>query len=144
MRMVLGVLVLAVGVAVSVDPARAAGMQVESGQWEMTSTTTNPMTGQPQSFTAKECIEGSVDPEGFMRNTSGCEVTDVESSASSMSWTMKCSAPGGGGDMTGRAQVRASNGGKTVSGTMNMSANFGGQTMEFASKWAGHWVGPCP
>ncbi len=123
-------------------PSHAGGMSVENGEWEMTSTTTHPMTGQPQSFTSTECIKGDVDPDAFSKNASGCQVSDIQSSSSSLSWTMRCGAPGG--QMEGRAEVNASEGGKKIAGSMTMTTSFGGQTTEISSQWAGRWVGPCP
>lgn len=135
----LGCGALLVGVALG---AQAGGMDVKPGSWEMKSTTTNPMTGQPQTYTATECIDReSMDPRSFMKEAEGCSVSDVETSSSSMSWTMVCSAPGG--QMKGRAKIQSSAGGEKVAGAMNMSASFSGQTMNFATDWTGRWAGPC-
>ena len=123
--------------------AQTGGMNVEVGEWEMTSTTKNPVTGEPQSFSAKECVDqGQLGAESFLENSQGCTVSDVQTSASSMRWNMSCSTQGG--TMTGRGKIQSSAGGKKVSGTMDMTASFGGQTMEISSEWSGRWLGPCP
>lgn len=121
----------------------AEGMEVEPGQWEMTSTTSNPATGEPQSMTVTECIEGgSLHTGSFLRDAAGCEISDIQTSTTSMRWKMRCTAAGG--QMNGQAQVRSTHGGKKVAGTLKMTTRFGGQAMELSSEWAGRWVGPCP
>ncbi len=135
---------LALALAVTAPAsAGATALDVEPGSWEMSSTTTNPMSGQPQTFTVTECVSAeSMDPETFLKNAQGCSLSDVQTSSSAMSWTMTCGGPAG--SMTGRANIRTSAGGKQVNGTMKMTMDVGGQAMELSTAWAGRWVGPCP
>ncbi len=137
-----GLTVVAVLSLLSTGQARAAALDVEPGSWEMSSTTSNPMTGQPQTFTVTECVSAeSMDPESFLKGAQGCSLSDVQSNSSAMSWTMTCQAPGG--QMTGRANIETSGGGKQVNGTMKMTMDVGGQSMELSTAWTGRWVGPC-
>lgn len=140
------VLVRTLGVATAFllapGAAGAAALDVEPGSWEMSSTTTNPMTGEPQTLTVTECVSAqSMDPETFLKGAQGCSLSDVQTGSSAMSWTMTCQAPGG--HMTGRANIRTSGGGKQVNGTMKMKMDVGGQSMELSTAWKGRWVGPC-
>jgi hypothetical protein len=121
-------------------PAFAGGMQVEPGTWEYTTTSKNSMMPGPRTMTMTRCITTpEVDPEAFMEEAQDCELTDIESDASSMHWKMVCTHPGG----VMRGETHYTSTGATIRGTMTMTMTAEGQTMTMETQTEGRRLGAC-
>lgn len=121
-------------------PSFAGGMQVEPGKWEYTTTARNSMMPAPRTMTMTRCITTpEVDPDAFMDEAQDCELTDIESDASSMRWNMVCTNPGG--EMRGETHYTST--GATISGTMTMTMSAEGHTMTMETQTEGRRLGPC-
>jgi len=120
--------------------AQAAGMRVEPGKWEFTTTSRMPMLPSPETSVDTQCVtESEVRPETFLSDSDGCELKDAASDASSMRWTIECRHPEG--RMTGNASMTST--GASVEGTMTMQVDVGGQSTRFEQTWRGRRLGPC-
>jgi len=126
-----------------VAPAGAAGVSIDPGMWEMTSTMTMTMMPEPQRNTVKECIEADeLSPESFnMDEENPCSITDVNVEGNTAQWSISCST-GGGPVMEGQWEFTSD--GDSISGNGSMSTEFSGQKMGFNMTWTGKRVGDCP
>ncbi len=120
----------------------AAGMQIKTGEWEFRSQTSMPGQNVARDHVDKQCLKDeTITPEVMMKGMQqGCELSDFDSTAHSMSWKVQCSNKGG--EMTGAGNVSGS--GETLKGGMEMAMTFNGQTMNMAVSWDGKYIGPCP
>ena len=120
----------------------AEGLDVEPGQWEMTTTMTMSMMPQPQVTTDIECIEeDKLRPEDFdMDEDSPCSISDVNYEGNTGRWSIDCPVEGGGA-MKGQWEV-TSNGDK-LSGKGEMTPEIAGQKMGFNMSWEGKRIGEC-
>lgn len=119
--------------------AAATGMKVKPGLWEFTAASTLPGSNTTAA-TNSECFkESSIDPAVFLENAPDCNIDNLKTSTSTMSWQMQCDGPHG--QMTGDAEFHSS--GETAHGKMAMNLDFGGNAMSFTTNWQGRWVGPC-
>ncbi len=122
--------------------SNAAGVAINPGQWEMTSTMTMSMMPQPQTTTVLECIEeNTLNPEDFnMDKDSPCMITDVTVEGNTTRWSINCPTEGGP-VMSGKWEVTSN--GDSLSGKGTMSTEFSGQKMGFNMTWEGKRVGDC-
>lgn len=122
----------------------ADSIPVEPGLWEMTSTMTMPMLGQPQVNTMTECLakeQISVDDVGTQDMDPNCTFDTLQVDAATMTWTFECPVEGGG---TSRGEWRATSHGDRVEGAGKIVMEMQGQTMEMNMNWQGKRVGDCP
>jgi len=118
--------------------AHAGGMKVTPGLWETKSQVTSP--GGTHENVSQDCIqESEISPEKMMDENSGCQVTDSNSDASSMQWSIRCENEGVA--MTGEGQAQSS--GNSITGGMSIKANFNGQDFVMDTKWEGKRIGEC-
>ncbi len=116
----------------------AHALKLETGMWEVTMKSTNPMTGQPMNETSRECIkDGKFDPVDQMAGDESCRVTDREESGNSVSWKMEC---GGGGIPAFNSEGTFTSSGTTAEGNMKMTMSMAGQTMVMQNSWQGRHV----
>jgi hypothetical protein len=122
--------------------ASAAGVSINPGMWEMTSTMTMTIMPAPRSTTVKECIvEDELSPEDLnMDKDSPCNITNVNVEGSTARWSISCSTAGGP-VMAGHWEFTSN--GDTISGNGTMSGDFAGQKMGFDMTWEGKRVGDC-
>ena len=122
--------------------SNAAGVAIDPGQWEMTSTMTMSMMPQPQTTTVLECIEeNTLNPEDFnMDKDSPCAITDVTVEGNTVRWFINCPTEGGP-VMNGNWEITSS--GDSLSGKGTMLTEFSGQKMGFDMSWEGKRVGDC-
>ena len=122
--------------------AGAAGVSLDPGMWDMTSTMTMTMMPEPRTHTVKECIEDEeLSPESFnMDKENPCDITDVNVEGDTARWSISC-ATGGGPVMEGQWEFTSH--GDSISGKGSMTADFSGQTMGFNMTWVGNRVGDC-
>ncbi len=120
----------------------AAGVSINPGMWEMTSTMTMTIMPEPRSTTVNECIEeDELSPEDFnMDEDNPCNITDVNVEGNTARWSISCST-GGGPVMAGQWEFTSN--GDSISGNGTMSADFNGQKMGFDMTWEGKRVGDC-
>lgn len=124
-----------------VSTASAEGIQIQSGQWKVTTTIENSMMPQPQVKTSTECVkQESWDPtKEMMKDNSGCKVTDQKVEGNTLRWKLEC--PNKMGKMTGSGEFTVD--GDSATGSMDMSMTLQGQPMTFKSTWKGTRVGEC-
>lgn len=122
--------------------ASAAGIAIDPGQWEMTTTMTMSMLPEPQIETALECIEEDIlDPETYdMEEDNPCSIGDVVIDGNTAHWSINCPAENGQ-VMNGQWEVTSH--GDTLTGKGAMSAEFSGQKMSFDMAWTGKRIGDC-
>jgi hypothetical protein len=120
----------------------AAGVSIQPGLWEMTSTMTMTMMAQPQSNTVKECIEkDELGPDSFnMEKDSPCQFSDIEIDGNTARWSIDCPTEGGP-SMQGKWEFTSH--GDSISGNGSMNTEYSGQKFGFDMTWTGKRVGPC-
>lgn len=125
-----------------VNTASAAGISIEPGQWEMTTTMTMSMMPQPQTTTVLECIEEDVlDPETFnVDEDNPCDITDVTKSGDTARWSISCPTEGGP-VMEGHWEITSN--GDSLTGKGEMTTEMAGQKMGFTMGWEGKRIGKC-
>lgn len=127
-------------VAITNGGAHAEQFQVKPGKWKVTSTALNPMVPGGSNHVMTQCFEQSgITPDSLMKQSGDCNVTDVDVTASEMSWKMDC--PGHGGNTVAEAKFTST--GETMTGKMTMNMDVNGQQMSFDRTWQGEWVGSC-
>ena len=125
------------------QPVMAAGISVEPGMWEMTTTLNMPMMPAPQTTTVSECIE---DTDFDMEDMStedldpNCTMTSDQVDDSTAKWSMDCPLEGGG---TSRAEWRVTSTGKSIEGDGKISVSVMGQEMEMTTTFTGKHTGAC-
>ena len=136
-------LIPAILLAAAVE-ARADGIPVEPGLWEMTSTISMPMLPQPQTNTMTECFangEISVDDVGSQEMDPGCTFETSQLDGATMAWSFDCPLEGGG---TSHGAWQATSHGDRVEGSGKITMTMQGQNMEMTMTWQGKRVGDCP
>ncbi len=120
----------------------AAGVAIQPGMWEMTSTMTMTMLNQPQTNTVKECIEeDELNPDTFNTDQDNpCEFSDVNIDGNSASWSISCPTQGG---MTMDGTWQFTSHGDSITGSGSMSAEMSGQKFGFDMTWSGKRIGDC-
>ena len=120
----------------AVPPATA--IEFETGTWEVTMHSRNPLTGEQIRKTTTECIqESSFDPARAMMEDNSCRVLDKQERGNTITWKLEC----GGGDMpvfSGEGSFISH--GNTAEGTMKITMTMGGNTMEMSSQWHGRRI----
>jgi hypothetical protein len=124
--------------------ATAEGIDIDPGNWEMTSSMAMTMTGMsipPQTFTVTECIEEEeLDPEHFnMDQENPCDISNVAIDDNTAKWSISC--PTDMGSMQGQWEFTSN--GDSISGNGMMNADYGGQKMGFEMTWQGKRTGDC-
>jgi len=122
--------------------AHAAGVSIEPGQWEMTSTVTMTMMPQPQINTVNECIkDNEINPESFnMDQDNPCDITDMMVDGNTARWSINCATEGG---QVMQGQWEFTSNGDSITGSGTMTTEFSGQKMGFDMTWEGKRVGDC-
>ena len=133
---ILGILFLTAPVA------RADGIPVEPGMWEMSSTMTMPMLAQPRVTTTTECMtesEISMDDMGGEEMDPNCQFEMAQVDGNTMKWSFDCPVDGG----TSHGEWEATSSGDSVTGNGVITMSFQGQTMEMTMAWQGKRIGDC-
>ena len=122
--------------------ANTEGVDIEPGQWEMTSTVTMSMLPQPQVNTAVECIKKDrLNPEDFdMDEENPCSISDVNIEGNTSRWSINCPFEGGA-VMNGQWEVTSH--GDSLTGKGSMATEIAGQKMGFNMSWEGKRIGEC-
>ncbi len=125
------------------SPAFAAGVSVNPGEWEMTSTMTMSMLPEPKVRTYTQCIEeDQLDPSQLtMDEDNPCNISDVVMDDDSASWTINCPLQG---DMMMAGQWNFTSSGETITGSGSMAVDAAGMKMELTMSWDGKRIGDCP
>ena len=122
------------------QPVYAEGIKITPGKWQIQITSTMPMMQQPMVKNLEECITGKeMSPEELMKDSGECQISDIKSSSTHLSWKMQCNSHGG--KLTGVSNFDST--GDTMKGSMDMAMNFNGQQMKMHNSWAGKRVGTC-
>jgi len=134
--------VLILASLVSAAPAFAAGIPVEPGLWEMTSTMNMPMLPEPRVTTVTECMsrsELSPDEMGAQGMDPNCTYDSVQVDENTLRWWFDCPVEGG----TSHGEWEAVSGGDTMEGSGEITMSFQGQDMTMTMEWAGRRIGDC-
>ncbi|MGB5261705.1 MAG: DUF3617 family protein [Gammaproteobacteria bacterium] len=128
----------AVAVLVLAVSLPAGAIEFDTGKWEITMQSQNPVTGQPINETTMECIKDRhFDPAKVMLEEDTCRVTDKKESNNIVTWRVEC----GGDDMPEfNGEGTFVSRGSTAEGMMKMTMTIGGNTMEMQNKWHGKRV----
>lgn len=141
-----------ISVAAALIASLAAGTawaqtaNLEPGEWRMQNRMSfEGAPGMPEQNTeSTECVtREQIDRglEGMLEDPEGnCEVTNLERSASSMSYTMSC-AVGGGEEMTMDGEMEFM--GDRMQGSYSGAMSAGGQEMRMRMEITGERVGDC-
>ena len=110
--------------------------RMNPGMWEITTRT--EMAGMPpQSMTHTQCVTNNdLVPMGRGANQE-CQVTDIQTSGSTVTWKISCGGRGGG--MTGTGSVTYN--GDRMKGTMEMT--IPGSNMKVKNILSGKRIGNC-
>ena len=124
----------------SVTQVNADALPMEPGMWESTYNMQNPMTGQMQTNTSKECFrESEFDPQRLLPDASGCAVTQSDLAGDTLTFVLECNMEGAEVSMTG---VYTSTG-DTGEGTTEMTMSFGGQSFTSNGSFTARRLGNC-
>jgi len=119
----------------------AAELPINPGQWQVTMTRTNPMTGAPTTETNVECVkETSFNPSSMMQDAQDCELVKDELNGDTLSFRMECNMEQG---MSAVVDGAFQSDGDTGSGNMNMNMNMGEMQMNMKMDWTSRRLGDC-
>lgn len=119
----------------------AAELPINPGEWEITMTRTNPMTGEPTTETNVECVkEESFNPSSMMQDAEGCELLEDEVSGDTLTYRMECNMEQG---MKATVDGEFQTDGETGSGNMDMNMNMGEMQMSMKMEWTSKRLGDC-
>ncbi len=130
-----GTLFAAVLVLVSLP---LAAIEFDTGKWQITMQSQNPMSGEPMVETTMECIRNShFDPATVMMEDNTCRMTDKKEDNNKVTWKMECGGDGmppfvGEGTFVSR--------GSSAEGILKVTMSVGDSTMEMQNKWYGRRV----
>ncbi len=133
---ILGILLL------TAPAARADGIPVEPGLWEMSSIVNMPMMPQPRVTTTTECMkesEISMDDMGGEDIDPNCQFEMAQVDGNTMKWSVDCPVEGG----TSHGEWEATSSGDSVTGEGLVTISFQGQAMEMTMSWEGKRIGDC-
>jgi hypothetical protein len=138
----LNTLLITLAAMLFASTSNAAGVPIDPGMWEMTSTMTMSMMPEPKTTVASECIkEDILNPETFnMDEENPCSITDVKIDSNTANWSINCPTQGGP-VMQGEWQVTSH--GDSLTGKGQMTTELGGQKVGFDMSWKGKRVGDC-
>ena len=122
--------------------ARADGIPVEPGLWEMSSTMNMPMLPEPRVTTTTECMkesEISMDDMGGEDMDPNCQFEMAQVDGNTMKWSFDCPVEGG----TSHGEWEATSSGDGVTGNGVITMSFQGQNMEMTMSWEGKRIGDC-
>ena len=121
--------------------AAADGIQVEPGNWKMTSTVSIPMLPQPRVTTEVQCLqEKEFTPELMADDPdSSCVFDAVTTEDNTMSWSVDCTT--GGSVSHGEWEVTSF--GNTLSGDGTITVSMQEQEMVMTMAWEGERIGAC-
>ena len=128
----------AVAVFVAVVSMPAGAIQFDTGKWEITMQSQNPVTGLPITETTMECIQDRYfDPAKVMLEDNSCRVTDKQESGNTVTWEVECD----GDDMAAfHGEGTFISYGSSAEGWMKMTMTMGASTMEMKNQWRGRRV----
>ena len=133
---ILGILLL------TAPAARADGIPVEPGLWEMSSIVNMPMMPKPRVTTTTECMkesEISMDDMGGEDMDLNCQFEMAQVDGNTMKWSVDCPVEGG----TSHGEWEATSSGDSVTGEGLVTISFQGQAMEMTMSWEGKRIGDC-
>lgn len=135
---------LAIAVTFTASLRSADALELDTGEWEFTTTSKNPMSPTPRIETRTECVtDGTRSASEFLAGMKDCKVSDVVDTDTTMSYKVACE----NGPMTLDGSADLKTDGKTVSGEMKMSmhmtTNTADQAMVMTIGWAGKRLGAC-
>ena len=121
-------------------PALGAGLQVEPGLWEFTSSLPDPRGGDSGKQVYRTCVrDRTITPERVMAQRKECRIWNAVVVGPSAKWKMRCETPAG--PMIGSGSLRSN--GSAVAGTLAMSMAVGSFEIPLTGEFRGRRVGAC-
>lgn len=118
----------------------AAGIDVEPGLWEFTSSIPDPTAGDGGRQVYRTCLrEGTITAERVMAQRKECRIANVVVQGPSARWSMRCETPAG--PMTGRGSLRSNR--QSVAGSLDLVMNVAAFEVPVQGSFRGRRVGPC-
>ncbi|NVJ59337.1 MAG: DUF3617 family protein [Gammaproteobacteria bacterium] len=118
----------------------AAELPINPGMWETTMTRTNPLNGQEQTETTKECVkETSIKTQDFIEGQQQCKLVNDKVSGSTLTFKVDCNQMGITSSMT--AEITADK--DSSKGKMDIAMNMGGQEQTMSMSWTAKRLGEC-
>jgi hypothetical protein len=133
---------LALAAAFSLAPssAQAAGLQVEPGLWEFTSSIPDPLAGDPGRQVYRTCVrDRTITPERVMAQHKECRISNAVFSGPTAKWRMRCETPAG--PMAGSGSLRTN--GTAVAGSLDFTMAVGSLEVPLTGSFRGRRVGAC-
>jgi hypothetical protein len=121
--------------------AQADTMELKPGLWEVSSTTTMPMSSTPTKRVDSECVkEGKVfDPMEMAEGMDNCQMVENKRTGNTLNFRMNCTMEGNPTTAVGKLFTD----GKTSSMDMDFVFKMGGMEMKMTMKSTGVRVGDC-
>ena len=120
--------------------ALGAGMQVEPGLWEFTSSLPDPLGGDSGKQVYRTCVrDRTITPERVMAQRKECRIWNAVVVGPSAKWKMSCQTPAG--PMVGSGSLRSN--GSAVAGSLQMSMAVGSFEIPMTGEFRGRRVGAC-
>jgi hypothetical protein len=133
-------LLLVLAVLAAAAPASAAGLPVEPGLWEFSSSLPDPLGGEAAGGVYRTCVrDRNVTPERVMAERKECRITNAVFTGPAARWKMRCETPAG--PMSGNGSVRST--GSAVAGSLDMTMAVGGFEIPVTGGFRGRRVGAC-
>ncbi len=132
---------LALGL-VSTSQVLAAGVTIEPGLWELTTTRSSFKGGEgPITETEQTCIkESEYDPVNMFKDLpEDCEPIQQQVDGNSLTFSLTCMAEGAEQKISGKF----TSGGTTAEGRTDIEMNFMGQKLSMNSEFTGKRLGDC-
>lgn len=122
------------------SPALAAGLQVEPGLWEFTSSIPDPLAGESGPQVYRTCVrDRTITPETVMARHKECRISNAVFAGPSARWKMLCDTPAG--PMAGSGSLRTN--GTAVAGSLDFSMQVGALEVPLTGSFRGRRVGDC-
>ena len=136
---------LVLAALLSLVPASAladavAGIRVEPGLWEFSSSIPDPTSGDGGPRTYRTCVrDRTITPERVMASQKECRIWNAVFSGPSAKWKMRCDTPAG--PMSGSGSLRSN--GSAVAGSLDFTMMLGSLEVPITGDFRGRRVGAC-
>lgn len=131
---------LVVGRLASPAVAFAAGIDVDPGLWEFTSSIPDPTAGDGKPRIYRTCVrERTITPERVMAQRKECRIWNAVAQGTSARWKMRCDTPAG--PMTGNGSLRSN--GQSVTGSIDLVVTIASLEVPLQGTFRGRRIGAC-
>jgi len=139
-RVFAGALLAAAIVLIPSRSARADGLPVQPGLWEVAWSMPDPLRGEPIRQVERTCVRDRViTAERVNARMQQCRISNAVVHGPSARWKMRCETPAG--PMTGTGSLRSSP--VAVSGSVEMTVALGSFEIPVTGAFKGRRIGDC-